>query len=32
VLWRDGDFGKARTTALNGADLQTLPRRIAHLC
>jgi anti-sigma factor RsiW len=29
VLWRDGDLGYALTSDLNGADLQTLARRIA---
>jgi len=29
VLWRDGDLGYALASDLNGADLQTLARRIA---
>ena len=29
VLWRQGDLGYALTSDLNGADLQTLARRIA---
>jgi anti-sigma factor RsiW len=29
VLWRDGDLGYALASDLNGADLQTLSRRIA---
>ena len=29
VLWRDGDLGYALTSDLNGAELQTLARRIA---
>jgi anti-sigma factor RsiW len=29
VLWRDGDLGYALCSDLNGADLQTLARRIA---